>query len=170
MPHPVCFRLAALTPCRICSSSSSWPSRGILYIFFYSFDRIFLEKSFSTVFTRIFSRKYFLEKIPVNFYSGFLSIPLDCFCARSYLRSLNFLNFGEGWRRNIRIATIMHLPKRIFSRKLALQDFSREKKRYRNFLEKITATGIFSRKLIQFISRENNRHWNFFEKIIVPKW
>ena len=118
---------------------------GILYIFFYSFHRIFLEKSFSTVFTRIFSRKYFLEKIPVNFYSGFLSIPLDCFCARSYLRSLKSLIFGGGRRKNIRIATIMHLPKRIFSRKLALHEISREKKRYRNFLEKRSATGIFSR-------------------------
>ena len=117
----------------------------ILYIIFYSFDRIFLEKRFSTVLTRIFSRNYFLEKIPVNFYSGFISIPLDCFCARSYLRSLKSLIFGGGRRRNIWTATIMHLSKRIFSRKLALQDFSREKKRYRNFLEKRSATGIFSR-------------------------
>jgi len=108
--------------------------RGILYIIFYSFDRIFLEKVFSTVFTRIFYRKYFLEKIPVNFYSGFISIPLDCFCARSYLRSLKSLIFGGGRRRNIRAATIMHLPKRIFYRKLVLQDFSRENSRYRNFL------------------------------------
>jgi hypothetical protein len=109
-------------------------SLGILYIIFYSFDRIFLEKVFSTVFTRIFYRKYFLEKIPVNFYSGFISIPLDCFCARSYLRSLKSLIFGGRRRRNIRAATIMHLPKRIFYRKLVLQDFSRENSRYRNFL------------------------------------
>jgi len=51
----------------------------------------------------------------------------------------------------------MHLPKTIFSRKLALQDFSREKKRYRNFLEKRSDTGIFSRKeAIQEFSREIN--------------
>jgi hypothetical protein len=121
-------------------------------IFFYSFHTNFLGK-------------FFLEKIPVNFYSGFISIPLDCFCARSYLRSLKSLIFGGGRRRNIRIATIMHLPKRIFSRKLALQDFSREKKRYRNFLEKISATGIFSRKEAQQeFSREINRYRNFLEK------
>jgi len=59
----------------------------------------------------------------------------------------------------------MHLPKTIFSRKLALQDFSREKKRYRNFLEKRSATGIFSRKEAQQeFSREINRYRNFLEK------
>jgi hypothetical protein len=136
-------RIQSLTPPRAPQPVGCW---RILYIIFYSFDRIFLEKSFSTVFTRIFSRNYFLEKIPVNFYSGFLSVPLDCFCARSYLRSLKSLIFGGGRCRIIRTATIMHLPKRVFSRKLALQDFSREKKRYRIFLEKRSATGIFSRK------------------------
>jgi len=121
---------------------------GILYIFFYSFHRIFLEKiflQFSHEFSRenIFSRK-FLSIFLLDF-SRDLSITLDCFCARSYLRSLKSLIFGGGLRKNIRIATIMHLPKRIFSRKLAIQDFSREKKRYRNFLEKRSTTGIFSR-------------------------
>jgi hypothetical protein len=61
----------------------------------------------------------------------------------------------------------MHLPKTIFSRKLALQDFSREKKRYRNFLEKKSATGFFSRKKVQQeFSREKKRNRNFLEKLI----
>ena len=132
--------------------------RCILYIIFSSFHRIFLEKSFlhfSQEFSReiLFSRK-FLSIFLLDF-SRDLSISLDCFCARSYLRSLKSLIIGGGRRRNIRIATIMHLLKRIFSRKLALQEISREKKRNRNFLEKLIATGIFSRKeLAQDFSRE----------------
>jgi hypothetical protein len=51
----------------------------------------------------------------------------------------------------------MHLPKTIFSRKLALLDFSREK----------NATGIFSRKeALQEFSREKKRNRNFLEKLI----
>ncbi len=41
---------------------------GIHHIIFSIFHKIFLEKSFSPLFTRIFSRKYFLEKILVYFF------------------------------------------------------------------------------------------------------
>jgi hypothetical protein len=46
-------------------------------------------------------------------------------------------------------------------------EFSRENKCNRNFLEKIVATGIFSRKILQQeFSRENRCNRNLLEQII----
>ncbi len=46
------------------------------------------------------------------------------------------------------------------------QEFSRENNCYRIFFEKIPATGIFSRKVLQEFSREKYCNMNFLEKII----
>ncbi len=50
-------------------------------------------------------------------------------------------------------------------------NFLQENKCNRNFLEKIIATGIFSRQiLLQEFSRENSCANYFLEKIHVAKW
>ncbi len=95
----------------------------------------FLQFSHEFSREKVFSRK-FLSIFLLDF-SRVLSNSLDCFWVHSYLRSLKFLIFGDWRRRNMRKATMMHLPKRCI---LDKNEFSRENKCSRNFLEKITAT------------------------------
>ncbi len=122
-------------------------------IFFLQFSHEFSQEK---VFSRKFLSIFFLD------FSRVLSNSLVCFFVRSYLRSLKILIFGDWRRRNIRKATMMHLPKRCI---LDKNEFSRENKCSRNFLEKITATWIFSRKkLLQEFSRQKNCNRNFLEK------
>ncbi len=76
-PNTLCKARPGLSWYMIQHRPCPYTAQGIHHIIFSSFHRIFLENLFSPVFTRIFSRKKILEKMPVNFSSLFLTSSLE---------------------------------------------------------------------------------------------